>query len=186
LHFAPASIVSQSTPDEAHTPNGRASARYPPEPVAGVGDFDRIEPKSRWPPLPKWGILNGQYLRPIPVHTVGYISGWFSDQSQSSDGSLFGRFPFPVRSQPSLSNSVSKRSSFLTPIREFNKWEVLRSVAVLSNLYRKITLRWGILKWPQVGDFGWPSGEKTHDMLKEKMKGGDAYDLSWFGRGWSI
>jgi hypothetical protein len=36
----------------------------------------------------------------------------------------------------------------------------VRSVAVLSNLYWKISLAgWGIFKWPQVGDFGWPSGE---------------------------
>jgi hypothetical protein len=35
----------------------------------------------------------------------------------------------------------------------------VRSVAVFSNLYGKISLAgWGILKWPQVGYFGWPSG----------------------------
>jgi RNA-directed DNA polymerase len=36
----------------------------------------------------------------------------------------------------------------------------VRSVAVFNNLYWKMRLvGWGIFRWPQVGYFGWPSGE---------------------------
>jgi len=35
----------------------------------------------------------------------------------------------------------------------------VRSVAVFNNRYWKMRLAgWGIFRWPQVGDFGWPSG----------------------------
>jgi len=58
--------------------------------------------------------------------------------------SISGISHFQVRSQLSLSNSASTRSSFLPPIRGFTKWGVLRSVAVLSNLYWKMRLsEWG-------------------------------------------
>jgi hypothetical protein len=30
-------------------------------------------------------------------------------------------------------------------------------------------IRWGIFKWPQVGDFGWPSGIVIIPPLKEKI-----------------
>jgi len=42
----------------------------------------------------------------------------------------------------------------------------VRSVAVFSNFYGNISLAgWGILKWPQVGYFGWPSGLKEVNIL---------------------
>jgi hypothetical protein len=50
----------------------------------------------------------------------------------------------------------------LSPICERNQWELARSVAVCSDVYREIcAAKWGILKWPQVGDFGWPSGDSS-------------------------
>jgi hypothetical protein len=30
-------------------------------------------------------------------------------------------------------------------------------------------LRWGILKWPSVGDFGWPPGTFTSSLLLHAM-----------------
>ena len=43
----------------------------------------------------------------------------------------------------------------------------VRSVAVFSNFYGNISLAgWGILKWPQVGYFGWPSGDSPAGMEK--------------------
>src|SRR5881409_3130119 len=36
-----------------------------------------------------------------------------------------------------------------------------------ADVYREIcAARWGILKWPQVGDFGWPSGVETKARIE--------------------
>jgi hypothetical protein len=46
----------------------------------------------------------------------------------------------------------------------------VRSVAVFSNLYWKMSLAgWGIFKWPQAGYFGWPSGPGQRPSVQEML-----------------
>jgi len=39
---------------------------------------------------------------------------------------------------------------------------LIQFFSILKNYISFWVARWRIFKWPQVGDFGWPSGGKDH------------------------
>jgi len=82
---------------------------------------------------------------------------------------------FQVRSHLLLSNPASTRSFSLSPIRGFNKWGVLRPVAVLSNLYWKMRFSgWGILGGHQVYVITLPGVTGDYTINKYRQSASEA------------
>ena len=129
----------------------RLARRRPPPsapqqfPVAGVGEFDLPGPPSRWPPR---GNLN-------PAHACS--GGSSCDPrpcvARSRADSCRSRAAFRL----SCVNAASRRS--LLPRPSVSRGAVYVppcSAYAKAPLYDPI--EWGILSWPQVGEFGWPPG----------------------------